>query len=182
MREHPRSRSPDFAGARAGIIRATVSRPNLLFVAERSHKMIELRSGAHCLGSEKAPVAGMHPALQRDAPGYVDARRGNTFELCRIVGQQPHARTAEHLQHANGDAIVTLVILKTQNSIGIDRVETSLLQRVGTDLVRKPEPASLLLKVENDSAAMLLELLQRHAQLIAPITAGRATHVTGGRS
>src|ERR1700738_1058682 len=63
--------------------------------------------------------------------------------------------------------------------MGSARSRTSLLHRVGTDLVRKPEPASLLLKIENDSAAMLLELLQRHAQLIATITAARAEHVAG---
>ena len=42
---------------------------------------------------------------------------------------------------------------------------------IGSDLVGEPEPAALLLEVENDAAAMLLELRKRKPELIAAVAA-----------
>ena len=100
-------------------------------------------------------------------------------ELRRVVGQEPHPRAAEHLQHANRDRVVALVVVEAQHRVGIDSVEAGILQLIGTELVDETETTAFLLQVENDAAARLLELGQRQAQLVAAVAASRAEHVPG---
>jgi hypothetical protein len=66
-------------------------------------------------------------------------------------------------------AVVAFVIVEAQHGIGVDGVEPRVLQLIGADLVGKTEPATFLLKVKNDPAAVLLQLRERHAKLITAI-------------
>src|SRR5215217_7934977 len=125
-------------------------------ITEHGQKMIELVAGARRLGGEIAPVVGIDRPLQRDAADNLDAGACETFQLGRIVGEEPHARTSQHLQHAGGSAIVALVVVESQRGIGIQRIEPAILKSVSAHLVSEPEAAAFLLQVQNDSAALLI--------------------------
>ena len=87
--------------------------------------MIELVARARRFGREIAPVVGIDGTMQRNAPDHLDAGLGEAVELGRIVGQEPHALAAEHLQHARRDAVVALVVVESKRGIGVDRIEAA---------------------------------------------------------
>src|SRR4051794_8913872 len=88
-------------------------------VCERRKKMIELMTRARRLCGEITPVVCIDGPLQRDAAGNLDAGLGEAVKLGWIVRQQQHARAAEDLQHAHGDAVVALVVIETERRIGV---------------------------------------------------------------
>src|SRR5215471_4619930 len=116
--------------------------------------------------------------MQGHAARYVDAGMSEAVELGWIVGQQPHPRAAEQLQHAHRDAVIAFVVVEAQHGVGVDGIETVVLQLIGADLVGEAEAAALLLQVKNDPTAMLLELRKRQAKLIAAVASPRAEHVS----
>ena len=120
--------------------------------------MIELMPGACGLRREIALIVGIHRALQRNASGNIDSRLREPFQLCRIVRKQPHARAAERLQHADGNPIVSLIIIEPQNGIRIHGIQTTLLQLISTHLVDKPQATPFLSEVEDYTTAVMLQL------------------------
>jgi hypothetical protein len=128
--------------------------------------VIELVSGARRLGGEMPSVVGIDRPLQRHASRHIDAGIGEAVELRWIIREQPHPRAAEQLQHAHRDAVIALVVVETQDGIGVDGMETGFLQLIGADLVGEAQAAAFLLQIKNDPAAMLLELRQRQAKLM----------------
>src|SRR5262249_34539959 len=89
-----------------------------------------------------------------------------------------HPRAAEQLQHAHRDAVIAFVVVEAQHGVGVDGIETGLLQLIGTDLVGEAEPAAFLLQVKNDPAAVLLTLLERQAKLTAAVASPRAEQLS----
>ena len=87
--------------------------------------MIELVSSARRFGREITPVVGVDRAMQRHPPRDIDAGAREPVKLARVVGHQANPGAAKHLQHADGDPVVALIIVEPENAVGVDRVESS---------------------------------------------------------
>ena len=49
-------------------------------------------------------------------------------------------------------AIIAGVIGKAKPPVGVDRIESAVLQRIGADLVGETNPAAFLAKIKEDAA------------------------------
>ena len=125
--------------------------------------------GAGRLGGQIAPIVRVDRSMQRHASRYFDAGLGKPVELGRIVGEEPHPRTAQHSQHAHCDAVVAFVIVKSKHRIRIECIETSVLELIGAHFIGEAESPAFLLQIKNDAPAMLLEFGKCQAQLIAAV-------------
>ena len=93
---------------------------------------------------------------------------------------RPHAREAEEVQHARGDAVEPLVGLEAQTLVGLEGVEALVLQAVGAQLVHQPDAAAFLREIEQHAAARLARWRAiGAAQLIAAIAFERAQKIAG---
>ena len=133
--------------------------------------MIELVSSARRLGREIAPVIGVDRAMQGHPPDDIDAIAREPVKLARVVSHQANPGAAKHLQHADGDPVVALIVLESDNAVGVDRVESSILQLISSNLVGQAEAATFLLEVKYDAAAVLRQLHERQAKLIPTVAA-----------
>jgi hypothetical protein len=61
--------------------------------------------------------------------------------------------------------------------VRLDRIEAPLLERVGGDLVGKPDAAALLPEVEKDAAPLLLQEAQAYGKLFTAVAARRPENV-----
>src|SRR5262249_47347393 len=100
----------------------------------------------------------------------IDACARESVKLARVVGHQANPGAAKDLQHAGGDPVVALIIVEPDNAVGIDRVESSILQLISSNLVGQPEAAPFLLEVKHDAAAVR-QLHERQAELIPAVAA-----------
>ena len=141
--------------------------------------MTELMAGARRFRRQIAAIVGVDRGLERHAAGDLDTGLGEAVDLGRIVGEQHHPVAAEHLQHADRDAVVALVIVEAERGVGVHRVEAAVLKLVGAHLVGETDAAAFLREIEDDAAAGLLQPRQRKLELIAAIAAPRAEHVAG---
>src|SRR3569832_259916 len=76
-------------------------------------------------------------------------------------------------------AVIALVIREAEAVIGIDRVESAILQCISADFVGEPDPAPLLAQVEQHAAALFADDPQRSLELESAIALERAEHVAG---
>ena len=102
--------------------------------------------------------------------------------MAGIVGQNLHAGAAEDLQHPGGDAVIALVVVEAERCVGIQRVETFVLQLVGPHLVGEPQPATLLFEIQDDATPLFLEPDDRQSELIAAIATPRTEYIPGQAS
>lgn len=114
-----------------------------------------------------------------DPLGDLDAMPRQPLDLTRIVGQQADAFDTQQPQHFNGGKINALVVIKAQLLIGIQSIETGILQFIGPEFVDQPDPPSFLGKVEKDAAACLGEQGYGPAELITAITPQTAQQIAG---
>ncbi len=117
--------------------------------------------------------------LDRHALDDLETVGGEPHALVRVVRQEtnlPHAQIGQDLRP---DSEVPLVGLESEALVGLDRVETAILQVVGANLVREPDPAPLLPHVEEDPLAGGGDHLQGQAPLLAAIAAERPQDVPG---
>ena len=80
----------------------------------------------------------------------LDPRRFKPGNLVRIVGQQPDLVDSQRSKHRRRMAIIALIVGKTEAQIRIDGIESAILQRIGAELVRQPDPATLLPQVKQN--------------------------------
>src|SRR5262249_32221924 len=135
------------------------------------------RTNSFC--SHVAQVIGIDRGLKRHAACDFDAGPGQTLELGGIVGQENNARAVEHLQHARGDAVVALVVVEAKRRIGINRVETVVLQLIGPHLVGEAYTAASVCKIKHDPAAEIFEPSDGKLKLVAAVAAPRTKDVAG---
>src|SRR5215217_795436 len=93
--------------------------------------------------------------VRRHVMGYaldnLDSIGPKSGHLVRIVGQQPDRVDPERSKHGGRMTIISLVIGKSEAPIGVDRIQPSILERIGAQLVGKTDPAPLLPQVEEDA-------------------------------
>src|SRR3954463_10527595 len=98
------------------------------------------------LGAEVLDVPGMRRHLERRARHDADAVRLEAADLLRVVGQQADVTHAEVAQYLRTDAVVAQIVAEAELEVRLDGVAALILQRVGADLVRQPDPPALLVE------------------------------------
>ena len=114
-----------------------------------------------------------HPLDDFDAP------LGKPLEFGRIVGQQPDLGKSELAQHFGGGKIKPFVGVEAELLVGVDRIETLVLQRIGAQFVDEADAAPLLCQINQNAGARLGDLGNRTLQLFAAIAAQRGEQIAG---
>src|SRR5262245_35833206 len=108
--------------------------------------MIKLVPSARRLGREIAPVVGVDRAMERHSSADIEAGASESLKFAWVVSQQANSGAAKHLQHAGGDAVIAFIIVEPESAVGVERVEPSILQPIGSNLIGQAEAESLLLE------------------------------------
>src|SRR3546814_8306823 len=82
-----------------------------------------------------------------------------------IVGEKPNFADVQEIEHSRRDGKIPCINGKAESNIGVDGVETLVLQRIGAQLVDKADAASLLTEVQEYAPACLGDLMQRLMKL-----------------
>src|SRR5262249_61543431 len=79
----------------------------------------------------------------------------------------------------NGQAIASLIGLKPEAFVGLPRVESFILQTVGTNLVCQANPSSFLIQIKQNSATFCRDSAQGFIELSTAVTARRTQNIAG---
>ena len=142
---------------------------------------MEVVTHAVALGLEVSVVVFRGRHLDRHVLDDFQSVGLQSHALLRVVGHEAHlvhAKVAEHLRAA---AIVALVGLESEVSVGIDGVVALLLlELVGGNLVHQSDAAALLLHVDEHTLALLVDHLHGLVELVAAVAALRSKDVARG--
>jgi hypothetical protein len=95
----------------------------------------------------------------------------------RVVGQQAHLFDAQVRQDLGANPIVSKIGGKTKVSVGVDCIETLVLEFIGFEFVQDADAAPFLSKIEQDSA-FFGNLFKGGFQLWAAIASSGVKDVT----
>jgi len=109
--------------------------------------------------------------------GHAHAGRFQRRHLLGIVRDQPHRLHAHRAQDTRGQLKSPAVRVKPKLKIGLNRVQSLILQFVGAQLRHQPDAAPLLLLVDQNACARLDDLVQRQLQLQTAIAPQRVEHI-----
>ena len=102
-------------------------------------------AAAHLLGLEIRPIMVIGAEGEREALGDGDAVALDRGDFVRIIGQQPDPGEAQLAQHLGRGLVDALIRFETQLLIGIDRVETGILQAL--EPLRRQDRAGVILRL-----------------------------------
>ena len=127
---------------------------------------------------EIRPVYRVGERWERDLLDANSARfeRGG---LGGVVGHQSHPFQSQLGQDRGGGTVLASVDGQTERGVRGDGVEPAILQRVGPQLVRQPDPPALLPEIEEYAGAIGDDGGQRTAELLAAVASKRSQHVAG---
>ena len=120
---------------------------------------------------------GHHITLVEAVGGDFDGDILNDFEaetlqsdtLDGIVGQEPHLANTKLTEDFRANAIIPLVGVETKMHIGIHSVHTFFLEFVSLDFVEQTNAPALLVHIEEDALASLVNLLHCGVELVATV-------------
>src|SRR5208283_3194015 len=92
---------------------------------------------------------------------------------------QPDLADTEEAYDRGRQSVVAQVRRKAELHIRFHRVETVILQLVGTELVHQADAAAFLVFVDQQAAPTLDNLVERQFQLRAAIAAQAVQHIAG---
>ena len=135
---------------------------------------------AFLLGLHVEGVVFVGLDLERDALHDLKAIGLEADALDGVIAHQAHLADAELLEDLRPDAVVTFVGLVPEVEVGIDGVEALFLELVGAYLLHQTDATALLVEVDDEAAALLLDELHGLVQLLAALAAHRAEDVPCG--
>jgi hypothetical protein len=91
--------------------------------------------------------------------------------LSPIVGEQPGPRAVQHPEHACDDAVIALIVIEAECVVGVEGIETVVLQLICPHLVGETKPAAFPSQIENDAAAEVFEQRQSEPKLFPAVAA-----------
>src|SRR5581483_12077946 len=132
------------------------------------------------LGLQIGAVLGGRPSEERDP---LDDRQPVALEprsLRRVVREQAQLAQAELAENLHADPVVAAVSGIAETMVGLNRVESPVLERVGVKLGEQPDAAALVAaEVDDGPAPGVSDLRQGKAQLCPAVTATGAEHIPG---
>src|SRR5207244_8293897 len=131
-----------------------------------------------CLVRAKvADVTGPRLGLERRAGHDVDTVALEAADLLGVVGEEPDAVDTQVAQDLRADPVVTQILAEAELQVRLHGVPALVLERVGADLVRQPDPPALLMELDAAPAAGRGDQGERLLELITAIAALGAIHV-----
>src|SRR5205807_1090324 len=94
-------------------------------------------------------------------------------DLARVVRQDPDRREPEVGEDLVADPVLAGVSREAELEIGLDGVETLILELVGAQLVQQADPAPLLGHVEEDALLRRADLRERLPELLPAVALER---------
>src|SRR5450759_4394433 len=131
------------------------------------------------LGAQVADIVVLGVHLDVLAAGDAQAVALQRHDLLRVVGHDADRRESQVGEDLGADAVVAQVGGEAQFHVGLNGVQTLLLERVGLELVDEPDAAALLAHVEHDAEALRFVASQGLGELLAAVAAQRAEGVAG---
>lgn len=113
---------------------------------------------------------------KRDAVGDPDRRIFKRFHLAGIVRNQLNFADAQVKQYPDSGVVLPGVGVKSEVCIGINRIESHILQVIGFQFVDESDSAPLLPQIDHN-APFVRHHFQRSLQLIAAIAAHGAEYI-----
>ncbi len=99
--------------------------------------------------------------------------------LTRVVGEQPDPGDLQPAQDLASGDVAAFLRFKAKMDVGIDRVQASILQGIGAELVDQPDASAFLGQINHDPGSFGGHGANGTAQLVATITAQAADQVAG---
>ena len=138
----------------------------------------QIMPSAPGLGGQVGGVGLVEVQGGGDLPGDRDAQAGQLSALVRVVAQQRDTAGTERVQHLGRAGVVAFVGPVAEREIRVVRVQATILQRVGVELLVQSDAPSLLAQVQHVPAAFG-DPLDCFAQLRPAVASLAAEHVTG---
>ena len=115
----------------------------------------------------------------RGYPFHLDSSLLDGSNLFGVVGHQLDVFHPKRGQDRDRQVVLATIGFEAKFFVGLDGVESSILQFVGFQLGHQAYAATLLLFVNQDSTAELGDFSQRHFKLCPAVTAIRTEYVAG---
>ena len=115
----------------------------------------------------------------RHAFNHLDPGALQGFDLFRIIRKQAHLAYAERFQNFRGKSKLTVIGLKTEAFVGLNRVQAGILQFVSLQFCHQANAAAFLLFVDQDSRARLANHGKSHFKLLPAIASQGMENVAG---
>ena len=116
---------------------------------------------------------------QRINRPHVDAELLQSVDFARVVGEQPHRTDAEVGEDGGRRRVLPVVDGQSEGGLGVDSVQTCVLQRVRAELVEQPDAATFVTAQVEDHPARRRHPGHREGQLRSAVAALRAQHIAG---
>ena len=125
--------------------------------------MVQRVAHAVALGTQVVLVVRVGDVLDRDLLAHRQAVALQAADLLRVVREDADRAQAEVDEDLRPDAVVAQVGGQAELEVGLDGVQSALLQLVGPQLVEQADPAALLGEVQQDAVALALDHRQRRS-------------------
>lgn len=132
-------------------------------------RALEKVPGLLGFGLQVAPIVDVGGKGVRHPFHHHDALGRERRDLFGIVRQEPDGFVSEERQHARGNCVKALVRLETQSLVGLDRIESLVLQAIRPELVDQSDAAAFLGEIKQNTSPCRGNRLDRAAQLRAAI-------------
>lgn len=110
---------------------------------------------------------------------YTKSAFFQSFNLVRIIGEQAHAGDSERFENFSWQSEYPVIGFESQAFVGLDRVESSILQLVSLELRHQANTAAFLLFVDQNARPFAGDQGKRQFELLAAIAAKRMEYITG---
>src|SRR5207245_9968994 len=130
------------------------------------------------LGLQVTLVVRIRLDSYRHPLDHLEAKAFEAIDLLGIVREQTDLSNPKVVKDLAADAVIALVGGMAQRLVGLDRVQSPILQVVGMELVQEPDTSPFLVPdVENYAHAVGSDHLHRRVQLRATVTSKAAEDV-----
>lgn len=114
-----------------------------------------------------------------DAFSYFDAGGFQGGHFLGVVGKESDSFQAQRLQDFSGELELAVVSFEAELLVGLDGIETFVLQFVGLKFSHQPDTATFLQFVNQDAGSGLGDEGERHLQLLSAIAAHGSKYIAG---
>jgi hypothetical protein len=115
----------------------------------------------------------------RDSLDHFDSGALQRFDLLGIIREQSHLAHPKSFEHLPGQGKVALVGFETEALVGLDGVETRILQLIRLQFRHQTNAAAFLLFVNQDARTLVPNHSQCHFKLLPAVAAQRVKHIAG---
>ena len=122
-------------------------------------------------------ASGRH--LNRHHSGHLNAGPFKSLHLVRVIGKEANPEETKVLEDLSTSRIISLIVSKTQLSIGLNGIGALVLKFVSPELIQNSDATSFFRMIDNCTVACPLDSTHGHFKLITAITTKGRKHIPG---